>query len=117
MLGVHSRHGQLLPLEHYLEAGVPLVVHIRGGQARPELVELPECSCHAFVTFAPDVAEALYGPTIKVWVLGRSLHPTLACSTVGRSNCWCACLKHRGAAAVTATYLIALQLWSACCRA
>ncbi len=48
--GTHNRHGQLLPLEAYLEEGIPLVLALREGP--PEMVELPEQSMHAFITWA-----------------------------------------------------------------
>lgn len=32
-----------------LQAGIPLVMYLRGEQA--EMVELPENSCHAFITY------------------------------------------------------------------
>ncbi|KAK9831777.1 hypothetical protein WJX74_008932 [Apatococcus lobatus] len=48
--GGHRRHGQLLPLEAYLEEGIPLVLALRQGP--PEMVELPEQSMHAFITWA-----------------------------------------------------------------
>jgi hypothetical protein len=49
--GRHTRHGQLLPLECYLEEGVALVLHLRNGP-RATLCELPEQSMHAFVSFS-----------------------------------------------------------------
>jgi len=48
--GRHSRHGQLLPLECYLEEGITMVTHLR-TDADPSLCELCEQSMHAFVTF------------------------------------------------------------------
>lgn len=60
--GIHLRHGQLLPLECYLEEGVQLVVHIRNGQSAT-LCELPEQSMHAFVSYG-DVRSS--PPALKV---------------------------------------------------
>ena len=51
VLGAHERHTCLLPLEMYLEEGIPLVCHIR-DQGNAQMVELPEQSCHAFISFA-----------------------------------------------------------------
>ncbi|KAL0045003.1 hypothetical protein WJX82_004834 [Trebouxia sp. C0006] len=51
VLGAHERHACLLPLEMYLEEGIPLVCHIR-DQGHAQMVELPEQSCHAFISFA-----------------------------------------------------------------
>ncbi|EFN57548.1 hypothetical protein CHLNCDRAFT_143179 [Chlorella variabilis] len=48
--GRHTRHGQLLPLECYLEEGVPLVLHLR-DYPFATLCELCEQSMHAFVSF------------------------------------------------------------------
>jgi hypothetical protein len=48
--GAHSRHGQLLPLEVYLEEGLALVTAVRAG-AEPSLCELCQQSTHAFVSF------------------------------------------------------------------
>ncbi|KAK3278242.1 hypothetical protein CYMTET_13807 [Cymbomonas tetramitiformis] len=55
VLGLHERHACLLPLEMYLDEGIPLVLHVRQteGPDGMELVELPEQSCHSFVSFAP----------------------------------------------------------------
>ena len=51
VLGAHERHACLLPLEMYLEEAIPLVCYIRDlGHA--QMVELPEQSCHAFISFA-----------------------------------------------------------------
>ena len=51
VLGAHERHMCLLPLEMYLEEGIPLVCHIC-DQGHAQMVELPEQSCHAFISFA-----------------------------------------------------------------
>ena len=48
--GSHRRHGQVLPPDAYLSAGIPLVLYLRDVVA-PLLVELPEQSCHAFLSF------------------------------------------------------------------
>jgi hypothetical protein len=48
--GAHTRHGQLLPLECYLEGGVDLVLHVR-DYAHATLCELCEQSMHAFISF------------------------------------------------------------------
>lgn len=60
--GCHSRHGQLLPLECYLEEGIAMVVYMRDGD-QPTLCELPEQSMHAFISFA-DIGSPL--PALKV---------------------------------------------------
>jgi hypothetical protein len=51
VVGAHERHACLLPLEMYLEEGIPLVCYIR-DQGHAQMVELPEQSCHAFMSFA-----------------------------------------------------------------
>jgi hypothetical protein len=48
--GRHSRHGQLLPLECYLEEGITMITHLR-TDSDPSLCELCEQSMHAFITF------------------------------------------------------------------
>lgn len=65
IFGNHSRHTQLLPLEFYLEEGIPLVLHVRDGP-NMQLVELPEQSCHAFLTFGN--VESLV-PSLKVGLI------------------------------------------------
>ena len=70
ILGDHSRHSQLLPLEFYLEEGIPLVLHARDG-SNMQLVELPEQSCHAFLTFG-NVESPL--PSLKVGVVSASTY-------------------------------------------
>ena len=65
IFGDHSRHSQLLPLEFYLEEGIPLVLHVRDG-SNMQLVELPEQSCHAFLSFG-NVESPL--PSLKVGVV------------------------------------------------
>ena len=65
IFGDHSRHSQLLPLEFYLEEGIPLVLHVRDGP-NMQLVELPEQSCHAFLTFG-NVESPL--PALKVGLI------------------------------------------------
>lgn len=49
VVGAHARHAQLLPLEMYLEAGIPLVLYVRDSP-HAEMLELPEQSCHAFIS-------------------------------------------------------------------
>ena len=51
VLGAHERHACLLPLEMYLEEAIPLACYIR-DQGHAQMVELPEQSCHAFISFA-----------------------------------------------------------------
>ncbi len=58
----HVRHGCLLPLEMYLEEGIPLVCYMR-AQPYAEMVELPEQSCHCFMSFANACADT---PALKV---------------------------------------------------
>ncbi|PRW59252.1 hypothetical protein C2E21_2426 [Chlorella sorokiniana] len=60
--GRHTRHGQLLPLEVYLEEGIPLVLHVR-DYPRATLCELCEQSLHAFVSFS---TVACSPPALKV---------------------------------------------------
>ena len=62
VMGAHERQACLLPLEMYLEEGIPLVCYSR-DQGRAEMVELPEQSCHAFLTF-PNFEH--YSPRVKV---------------------------------------------------
>ena len=62
VLGAHERHACLLPLELYLEEAIPLVCHIR-DQSHAQMVELPEQSCHAFLSFSNAAASP---PCIKV---------------------------------------------------
>ena len=51
VLGAHVRSECMLPLEMYLEEGIPLVCYIR-DQPYAELVETSEQSCHAFLSFS-----------------------------------------------------------------
>lgn len=62
VVGAHERHACLLPLEMYLEEGIPLVCYIR-DQGHAQMVELPEQSCHAFLSFSNAAASP---PCIKV---------------------------------------------------
>ncbi|DBA98053.1 TPA: hypothetical protein ACH3X3_012881 [Trebouxia sp. C0006] len=62
VLGAHERHACLLPLEMYLEEGIPLVCHVR-DQGHAQMVELPKQSCHAFMSFSNAAASP---PCIKV---------------------------------------------------
>ena len=62
VLGAHERHACLLPLEMYLEEGIPLVCYVR-DQGHAQMVELPEQSCHAFMSFSNAAASP---PCIKV---------------------------------------------------
>ncbi|KAL0040081.1 hypothetical protein WJX79_005501 [Trebouxia sp. C0005] len=62
VMGAHERHACLLPLEMYLEEGIPLVCYIR-DQGHAQMVELPEQSCHAFMSFSNAAAPP---PCIKV---------------------------------------------------
>ena len=63
--GAHKRHGCLLPLEMYLEEDIPLVCYIR-DQPYAEMVELPEQSCHCFLSFSNASADP---PALKVGLL------------------------------------------------
>eukprot|EP00884_Botryococcus_braunii_P000886 jgi/Botrbrau1/10799/Bobra.0064s0005.1 len=86
VLGSCARHICLLPLEMYLQAGIPLVMYVR-DKGYSELVELPEQSNHAFITFgyAPSmgfqhdatVGKPVYPHSLKVscndWCLLREL--------------------------------------------
>ncbi|DBB05775.1 TPA: hypothetical protein ACH3X1_012371 [Trebouxia sp. C0004] len=51
VVGAHERHACLLPLEMYLEEDIPLVCYMR-DHGHAQMVELPEQSCHAFMSFA-----------------------------------------------------------------
>ena len=62
-MGAHKRHGCLLPLEMYLEEGIPLVCYIR-DKPYAEMVELPEQSCHCFMSFS-SASES--SPSLKVF--------------------------------------------------
>ncbi|KAK9807920.1 hypothetical protein WJX73_002288 [Symbiochloris irregularis] len=73
LLGAHGRHSNLLPLEMYLEEDIPVVTYVRSSP-HAEMVELPEQSCHAFISFATAHGTL---PCIKVscndWCLRREL--------------------------------------------
>ncbi|KAK9803862.1 hypothetical protein WJX73_009944 [Symbiochloris irregularis] len=73
LLGAHGRHSNLLPLEMYLEENIPVVAYVRSSP-HAEMVELPEQSCHAFISFATAHGTL---PCIKVscndWCLRREL--------------------------------------------
>ncbi|KAL0021424.1 hypothetical protein WJX79_005613 [Trebouxia sp. C0005] len=56
VMGAHKRHGCLLPLEMYLEEDIPLVCYIR-DKPYAEMVELPEQSCHCFLSFSNASAD------------------------------------------------------------
>ncbi|KAL0053317.1 hypothetical protein WJX82_004176 [Trebouxia sp. C0006] len=56
VMGAHKRHGCLLPLEMYLEEEIPLVCYIR-DKPYAEMVELPEQSCHCFLSFSNASAD------------------------------------------------------------
>ncbi|CAD7702303.1 unnamed protein product [Ostreobium quekettii] len=58
----HKRHRYLLPLDMYLEEGIPLVLYIRNSQSA-EMVELPFLSTHAFLTFTSATSQP---PAYKV---------------------------------------------------
>ena len=66
VMGAHQRSQCLLPLEMYLEEGIPLVCHVRDGP-HAEMVELPEQSCHAFLSFSNAAAKP---PSLKVCAPG-----------------------------------------------
>ena len=78
-MGAHKRHGCLLPLEMYLEEDIPLVCYIR-DKAYAEMVELPEQSCHCFLSFSNASADP---PALKVgllWVCcAQNARPAYAC--------------------------------------
>ncbi|KAH7623329.1 hypothetical protein Ndes2526B_g01755 [Nannochloris sp. 'desiccata'] len=61
--GRHSRHGQLLPLECYLEEGITMVTHLR-IDLDPSLCELCEQSMHAFITFDDGTITTTGNPSI-----------------------------------------------------
>ncbi len=65
VMGAHKRHGCLLPLEMYLEEDIPLVCYIR-DKPYAEMVELPEQSCHCFLSFSNASADP---PALKVGLL------------------------------------------------
>ena len=62
VLGAHVRSQCLLPLEMYLEEGIPLVCYLR-DEPYAQLVETSEQSCHAFLSFSNANAIA---PALKV---------------------------------------------------
>ena len=62
VLGEHVRHECFLPLEMYLEEGIPLVCYMR-DKGFAEMVELPQQSCHAFLTFSNMACDP---PPLKV---------------------------------------------------
>ena len=62
VMGAHKRSHCLLPLEMYLEEGIPLVCYVRDGPCA-EMVELPEQSCHCFLSFSNAAAKP---PSFKV---------------------------------------------------
>lgn len=66
VMGAHRRSQCLLPLEMYLEEGIPLVCYVRDGPYA-EMVELPEQSCHAFLSFSNAAAKP---PSLKVCAAG-----------------------------------------------
>ena len=78
--GEHRRHGQLLPLEAYLEEGIPLVLALRGGP--PEMVELPEQSLHAFITWANISSPH---PALKVYSLNPFNHSLIDQASMSRA--------------------------------
>ena len=65
VVGAHGRHANLLPLEMYLEEGIPLVLYVRDSP-HAEMVELPEQSCHAFISFGTAHGTSTLPPSIKV---------------------------------------------------
>ena len=62
VMGSFKRHGHVLPLEMYLEEGLPLVCYLR-NQPYAEMVELPEQSCHFFMSWSNAAATV---PSLKV---------------------------------------------------
>lgn len=62
VVGSFRRHGHVLPLEMYLEEGLPLVCYLR-SQPHAEMVELPEQSCHFFMSWSNAAATT---PSLKV---------------------------------------------------
>lgn len=55
VVGSHVRSVCLLPLEMYLEEGIPLVCYLR-HHPFAQLVETSEQSCHAFLSFSNAAA-------------------------------------------------------------
>ena len=49
----------------YLEEGIRLVLYVRDSP-NAEMVELPEQSCHAFISFATAHGTSTLPPSIKV---------------------------------------------------
>ena len=66
-MGSFKRHGHVLPLEMYLEEGLPLVCYMR-EQRYAEMVELPEQSCHFFMSWSNAAAPV---PSLKVRPAGH----------------------------------------------
>lgn len=71
-MGSFKRHGHVLPLEMYLEEGLPLVCYMR-KQCYAEMVELPEQSCHFFMSWSNAAAPV---PSLKVCPDDHSLSRT-----------------------------------------
>ena len=70
VVGSHVRSVCLLPLEMYLEEGIPLVCYLR-HHPFAQLVETSEQSCHAFLSFSNAAAAT---PAIKVCLLLGCYH-------------------------------------------
>ena len=87
VLGAHVRSQCMLPLEMYLEEGIPLVCYLR-DQPYAQLVETAEQSCHAFLSFSNASAAT---PALKV-----------ACCPIATRQHSCAVhVKHASTFAVT----------------
>ena len=82
VMGAHKRHGCLLPLEMYLEEGIPLVCYVR-DKPYAEMVELPEQSCHCFLSFSNASAEH---PSLKVCCLSHLNTGDIALSCCPHGN-------------------------------
>ncbi len=105
VLGAHERHACLLPLEMYLEEGIPLVCHIR-DQGHAQMVELPEQSCHAFISFANAQSPE---PSLKVGSKRWELFAVSLCAFGQLEAAWlCPALPPLDAVTLPALITVAL---------
>ena len=88
VLGAHVRSQCMLPLEMYLEEGIPLVCYLR-DQPYAQLVETSEQSCHAFLSFSNASAAT---PALKVACHSNDISYQ-SCSGVAVTKMVCTCLQ------------------------
>ncbi len=105
VLGAHERHACLLPLEMYLEEGIPLVCYVR-DQGHAQMVELPEQSCHAFMSFANAQSPE---PSLKVGSKRWELFTISLCASDQLETAWlCPALPPLDAVIVRALIAVVL---------